>query len=89
MGGVCDPTRLVGRGTLLSVAEFDAHAGRSRVGSERCLFGKPGLDKLVWQAGIREFRELRIALGSDLQLRGNTNPDISSWLLAFSTWNQS
>ena len=36
-----------------------------------------------------EFRELMIELGSQLQARDNVYPDISSWLLAFSNWNQS
>jgi len=30
-----------------------------------------------------------IELGTHLQERGNEYPDISSWLLAFSNWNQS
>ena len=37
----------------------------------------------------RKFRELMIELGKHLKSRGNAYPDISSWLLAFSNWNQS
>ena len=44
-----------------------------------------GMDDWIWHSEIREFRELMIELGSQLQARGNAYPDISSWLLAFKT----
>ncbi|MEA2080785.1 MAG: hypothetical protein U9P00_13210 [Pseudomonadota bacterium] len=57
--------------------------------ANQALADNPGMDERIWQAGIREFRELMIELGSHLQARGTENPDISSWMLAFSNWNQS
>lgn len=57
--------------------------------ANEALADNPGMDEWVWRAEIREFRELMIELGSQLQARGNAYPDISSWLLAFSNWNQS
>jgi len=48
-----------------------------------------GIEEWIWQAEIREYRELMIALGEYLMSRGNPYPDISSWLLAFNNWNQS
>ena len=57
--------------------------------ANQALADNPGLDAQLWQAEIREFRELMIELGSHLLERGNAYPDISSWLLAFSNWNQS
>jgi len=57
--------------------------------ANQALADNPGIDNWVWQMEIREFRELMIELGQQLQSRGNHYPDISSWLLAFSNWNQS
>ena len=57
--------------------------------ANEALADNPGIDERIWRAEIREFRELMIELGSQLQARGNEHPDISSWLLAFSNWNQS
>ena len=57
--------------------------------ANEALADNPGMDEWVWRTEIREFRELMIELGSQLQARGNAYPDISSWLLAFSNWNQS
>ena len=48
-----------------------------------------GIDEWQWRFEIQEFRELMIVLGEHLMARGNANPDISSWLLAFNNWNQS
>lgn len=56
--------------------------------ANQALADNPGMDEQAWQAGIREFRELMIELGSHLQARGNAYPDISSWMLAFNNWNQ-
>jgi len=62
--------------------------GAGSVANE-ALADNPGMDAWIWQARIREFRELMIDLGTHLQARGDAYPDISSWLLAFSNWNQS
>lgn len=48
-----------------------------------------GIDDWQWRSEILEFRELMIALGEYLMARESSYPDISSWLLAFSNWNQS
>jgi hypothetical protein len=57
--------------------------------ANEALADNPGIDERIWRAQIREFRQLMIDLGGQLQARGNEYPDISSWLLAFSNWNQS
>ena len=62
--------------------------GAGSIASE-ALADNPGMDEWVWRSEIREFRELMIELGRQLQARGHAYPDISSWLLAFSNWNQS
>ena len=62
--------------------------GAGSIASET-LADNPGMDEWIWQAEIRELRELMIELGRHLQARGNEYPDISNWLLAFNNWNQS
>ncbi|TNF35306.1 MAG: hypothetical protein EP315_06095 [Gammaproteobacteria bacterium] len=57
--------------------------------ANQALSDNPGMDDWSWQMEIREFRERMIELGQHLQSRGQAYPDISSWLLAFSNWNQS
>ena len=57
--------------------------------ANEALADNPGREERIWRTEIRELRELMIELGSHLQARGNEHPDISSWLLAFSNWNQS
>ena len=57
--------------------------------ANQALADNPGIDERIWLLDIRSFRELMIELGTHLQERGNAYPDISSWLLAFSNWNQS
>jgi hypothetical protein len=57
--------------------------------ANEALADNPGKEAWLWQADITAFRELMIELGQHLKARGNANPDISSWLLAFSNWNQS
>ena len=57
--------------------------------ANEALADNPGVDDWIWRAQIREFRELMIELGMHLKSRGNAYPDISSWLLAYSNWNQS
>ena len=63
--------------------------GGARSIASEALADNPGRGERIWRAEIRELRELMIELGSQLQARGNEHPDISSWLLAFSNWNQS
>ncbi|MGB5279303.1 MAG: hypothetical protein WBO16_10500 [Gammaproteobacteria bacterium] len=48
-----------------------------------------GIEEWIWNAEIQQFRELMIELGQHLMDRGNAYPDIATWLLAFSNWNQS
>jgi hypothetical protein len=62
--------------------------GAGSIASE-ALADNPGMEPWLWRAQIREFRELMIDLGGQLQARGNAHPDMGSWLLAFSNWNQS
>jgi hypothetical protein len=62
--------------------------GAGSVANE-ALADNPGMDELLWQTETREFRQLMIDLGRELQRRGHTHPDMPSWLLAFSNWNQS
>lgn len=57
--------------------------------ANEALADNPGIEGWIWQAEIQEFRELMIELGRHLMKQGNAYPDISSWLLAFSNWNQS
>ena len=38
---------------------------------------------------VREFRQLMIDCGEELLAGEQPNPDVSSWVLAFSNWNQS
>jgi hypothetical protein len=49
----------------------------------------PGLPPEVWQAQVHELRELLIDIGEVLMARGDENPGISSWVLAFRNWNAS
>jgi hypothetical protein len=62
--------------------------GAGSVANE-ALADNPGMDELLWQTETREFRQLMIDLGNELQRRGHAHPDMQSWLLAFSNWNQS
>ena len=57
--------------------------------ANEALADNPGIEVWIWQAETHAFRELMIELGVNLKARGNAYPDISSWLLAFSNWNQS
>jgi hypothetical protein len=57
--------------------------------ANEALADNPGMEDWLWQCEIREFRELMIELGNHLKARGQAYPDIASWLLAFSNWNQS
>jgi hypothetical protein len=49
----------------------------------------PGLDPQQWRAEVREFRELLLDIGAVLRGRGEPNPGLGSWLLAFRNWNDS
>ena len=57
--------------------------------ANEALADNPGIDDWSWRMQIREFRELMIALAEHLQARGDAHPDMSSWVMAFSNWNQS
>ncbi len=62
--------------------------GAGSVANE-ALADNPGIEEWQWNAEIQQFRELMIEIGQHLIDRGNAYPDISSWLLAYSNWNQS
>ena len=49
----------------------------------------PGLDPVEWQAAVRAFRESLSEIGEALRARGDANPGVESWLLAFAHWNAS
>ncbi len=49
----------------------------------------PGVPDVIWKSEVREFRELMIEIGEVLRARGEANPGIASWLLAFNNWNAS
>jgi hypothetical protein len=53
------------------------------------LMANPGVPESIWSAEIREFRSLLIAIGEHLVQRGDENPGIRSWLLAFNNWQNS
>ena len=53
------------------------------------LMANPGFSGPVWSTEIREFRTLLIAIGEHLMQRGDENPGIRSWLLAFNNWQDS
>ena len=63
--------------------------GRAGSVANEALADNCGIDEWQWRCEVMEFRELMIALGEYLMARENSYPDISSWLLAFSNWNQS
>ena len=46
-------------------------------------------DSCASEAQVREFRQLMVECGEELLAAEQPNPDISSWVLAFSNWNQS
>ncbi len=62
--------------------------GAGSVANE-ALADNPGIDEWQWQSEIQLFREIMIELGQHLITRGESYPDISSWLLAYNNWNQS
>lgn len=49
----------------------------------------PGLPDDIWLQEVRAMRELLIQIGEALMARGDENPGISSWVLAFRNWNAS
>ncbi len=69
----------------------DANAWWAGAGSlaAETLSENPGLGEAEWQMAVREFRELLAEIGEALMARGESNPGISSWVLAFRHWNAS
>jgi hypothetical protein len=53
------------------------------------LADNPGIDVQSWRMEVREFRELLVAIGTELLERGDANPGIQSWIMAFEQWNAS
>ena len=49
----------------------------------------PGLPDDIWLQEVRALREMLILIGETLMARGDENPGISSWVLAFRNWNAS
>lgn len=49
----------------------------------------PGVPEDIWLQEIRNLREVFIDIGEELMERGDENPGISSWVLAFRNWNAS
>ena len=82
---------LCGQDELACYRELNSKRMWGGAGSiaNEALADNPGMEDWLWHADITAFRELMIELGQHLKTRGNANPDISSWLLAFSNWNQS
>ncbi|NCC27709.1 MAG: hypothetical protein EOM22_06025 [Gammaproteobacteria bacterium] len=66
----------------------DWWAGAGSLAAET-MADNPGLSEALWRHEVREFRELMIEIGENLQAEGAANPGISSWLLAFNNWNAS
>jgi len=64
----------------------DWWAGAGSLAAET-MTDNPGLDPYQWQNDVRELRELLIEIGESLQARGDPNPGLGSWLLAFHNWN--
>jgi hypothetical protein len=64
----------------------DWWAGAGSLAAET-MADNPGLDPSQWQNDVRQLRELLIEIGETLQARGEPNPGLGSWLLAFHTWN--
>jgi hypothetical protein len=49
----------------------------------------PGLPEADWQRTVRDLREVMAEIGEILLTRDTVNPGISSWVLAFRSWNAS
>ncbi|MGB5831685.1 MAG: hypothetical protein WBG92_06795 [Thiohalocapsa sp.] len=71
--------------------ELDSNAWCAGVSSLAAgsMADNPGLRQAEWLAEIRLFRELLIEIAETLRARGETNPGLPSWLLAFRNWNAS
>ena len=71
--------------------EIDGNAWWAGAGSlaADCMADNPGLTETQWQAEVRALRALLIEIAELLRARGQTNPGLSSWLLAFHNWNDS
>jgi hypothetical protein len=63
-------------------------AGAGSLAAET-LADNPGIDAQSWYMEVREFRELLVAIGTELNERGGANPGIQSWIMAFEQWNAS
>jgi hypothetical protein len=66
----------------------DWWAGAGSLAAET-MADNPGLEEPLWQQEARRFRTLLIELGEILQARGEPNPGLGSWLMAFQHWNAS
>jgi len=53
------------------------------------MMDNPGLPEAEWNFTVREFRELLAGIGERIMERGNANPGIPSWVMAFRSWNAS
>ena len=56
--------------------------------ANEALADNPGLDPVLWQMQIREFRELMLELAEIQRSRGDSYPDIEFWIAAYDNWNQ-
>ena len=82
---------LLGTAPDQALQRLDANdwwAGAGSLAAET-MADNPDLPEVLWQAEVREFRELMIEIGEVLRARGAANPGIASWLLAFNNWNAS
>ncbi|UCE90304.1 MAG: hypothetical protein JSW10_05665 [Pseudomonadota bacterium] len=85
---------------IVSLARSDESAAWERINSD-LFWGGVGsivdytmrdnvlVTQSLWEADVREMREILVDLGKQLMARGNENPRIASWVLAFSNWNAS
>jgi hypothetical protein len=63
-------------------------AGAGSLAAET-LADNPGLATPLWEMEVREFRELLVAIGTELLARERPNPGIQAWIMAFESWNAS
>jgi hypothetical protein len=53
------------------------------------LMDNPGLPEDIWLREVRTLRALLTDIGEALMARGEANPGVSSWVLAFRNWTAS
>lgn len=53
----------------------------------KTLAANPGSEESLWDAHVREMRDILIRLGHALIERGGENPRVQDWVFAFSHWN--